>query len=456
MCRGYGKPRHRAFGSEPSRARDICSVPARALSDEVAPCRAFYGPNYCFNLILMATLSPPTPSLPVQNLPASTPAPSNTQTVEKPFSPRDFSMVFALILIWGFFAIVTPNFVSSRNLSNLAVELSITAVLALGMLLIILIGHIDLSIGSGVGLMGAIAAVLVFQHGWSAPAAMLVALVIAIAVWVGMGTIIVSQRIPAFIITLAGMLVFNGLRLKVIQNSTIPISVGGTENLYSLLTTWYLPPVWSWMLAGVTLLIMGAAQVRERARRAALGFPNPPADLALSRFIITAQIIGLFVLVCNGFQGIPLSALILAATAFIVWLITQHTRLGRYIYAIGGNEEAAHISGVPVDRIVVIVFGIMGVIVALGGFLQTAYGGAATTTTGALLELDAIAACVIGGASLKGGRGTVAGVLFGALIMASLINGMTLMAVPPEAKLIARGMVLALAVWLDARLSGSK
>lgn len=384
------------------------------------------------------------------------PAPENTQSVEKPFSPRDFSMVFALIAIWGFFAFVTPNFVSSRNLSNLAVELSITAVLALGMLLIILIGHIDLSIGSGVGLMGAIAAVLVFQHGWSAPAAMLLALIVAIAVWVGMGTIIVSQRIPAFIITLAGMLVFNGLRLKVIQNSTIPISVGGTENIYSLLTTWYLPPISSWVLAVATLAIMGAAQVRERARRAALNFPNPPVEVAFSRFFITAQIVALFVLVCNGFQGIPLSALILAATAFIIWLITQHTRLGRYIYAIGGNEEAAHISGVPVDKIVVIVFGIMGVIVALGGFLQTAYGGAATTTTGALLELDAIAACVIGGASLKGGRGTVAGVLFGALIMASLINGMTLMAVPPEAKLIARGLVLALAVWLDARLSGGK
>ncbi|PQV65036.1 xylose ABC transporter membrane protein [Abditibacterium utsteinense] len=396
----------------------------------------------------MATLSPSSLTS-TQNVPVK----ASTEVAEKPFSPRDFSMVFALIIICGFFAVVTPNFVSARNLSNLAVELSITAVLALGMLLIILTGHIDLSVGSGVGLTGAIAAVLIFQHGWSAPAAMLVALIIAIVIWVGMGAIIVSQRIPAFIITLAGLLVFDGLRLKVIQNSTIPISVGGTENLYSALTTWYLPPLESWILAGATLLAMGASQVRERARRAALGFPNPSAELAFSRFFISAQIIGLFVLVCNGFRGIPLSALILAATAFIVWLITQHTRLGRYLYAVGGNEEAAHISGVPVDKVVVIAFGIMGAIVALGGFLQTAYGGSSTTTTGVQLELDAIAACVIGGTSLKGGRGTVAGVLFGALIMASLMNGMTLMAVSPEAKLIARGLVLALAVWLDARLS---
>jgi len=123
------------------------------------------------------------------------------------------------------------------------------------------------------------------------------------------------------------------------------------------------------------------------------------------------------------------------------------------LYAVGGNEEAAHISGVPVGKVVVAAFGIMGALVALGGFLQTAYAGASTTTTGQLLELDAIAACVIGGASLKGGRGTVVGVLFGALIMATLINGMTLMAVSPEAKYIARGLVLAVAVWLDAKLA---
>ena len=161
-------------------------------------------------------------------------------------------------------------------------------------------------------------------------------------------------------------------------------------------------------------------------------------------------------LVCNQFQGIPLPALILAGTALVVWAITQHTRLGRHLYAVGGNEEAAHISGVPVAKVVISAFAIMGAIVALGGFLQTAYAGASTTTTGDLLELDAIAACVIGGASLKGGRGTVAGVLFGALIMAALINGMTLMAVSPEVKYIARGSVLALAVWLDARLSHQK
>lgn len=377
-------------------------------------------------------------------------------SAEKAFSPRDFSMVFALIVIWGFFAVAAPNFVSARNLSNLAVELSITAVLALGMLLIILTSHIDLSVGSGVGLLGGVAAVLVFQHGWSAPAAMLLALLIGIMVWTAMGTIIVSQRVPSFIITLAGLMVFKGLHWLVIQNATIPVTAGGGDNLYSLLTTWFLPKIGGWILAAVIFAAMVALQLRERGRRAALGFPNPAKDLTLMRLIVSGQILLLFVLVCNQFRGIPLSAIILAATALIVWGVTQHTQLGRYLYAVGGNEEAAHISGVPVAKVIIAAFAIMGAIVALGGFLQTAYAGASTTTTGQLLELDAIAACVIGGTSLKGGRGTVAGVLFGALIMASLINGMTLMAVSPEAKYIARGLVLALAVWLDARLSQGK
>ena len=399
----------------------------------------------------MATLSThPTSNAPVKPASETTPV---TSAAQPEFSLRDFSMVFALLLICGFFAIVTPNFVSARNLSNLAVELSITAVLALGMLLIILTGHIDLSIGSGVGLMGGVAAVLVFEHAWSAPLAMLLALLIAILIWALMGTIIVSQRIPSFIITLAGLMVFKGLHWQVIHNATIPVAVGGANNLYSLLTTWYLPPIGGWVLAALIFAAMALAQGRERQRRAALGFPNASGELAFARFFIAGQIIFLFVLVCNQFQGVPLPALILALTAFIIWGITQHTRLGRYLYAVGGNEEAAHISGVPVTKVVIGAFAIMGAIVALGGFLQTAYAGASTTTTGDLLELDAIAACVIGGASLKGGRGTVAGVLFGALIMAALMNGMTLMAVSPEVKYIARGLVLALAVWLDARLS---
>ena len=382
---------------------------------------------------------------------ATTPA-----KADKPGNPivlRDFSMVTALLLIWGYFALASPVFLSPRNLSNLAVELSITAVLAVGMLLIIVCGQIDLSIGSGVGLFGGIAAVLVFEHHWPAGLAMAAAAVGAVIVWLAMGRLIVSQRIPAFIITLAGMLAFKGLHWEVIHDATIPVTVGGSDNLYSLLTTWYLPPAAGWVLSAAVIGAMAAGTLSARRKRQALQLSVDDAETTFSRLFIAAQIIILFTLVCNQYRGIPLPAIILGITSFVVWVISRHTPFGRYLYAIGGNAEAAHVSGIPVQKVVIVAFGIMGLIVALGGFMQTAYAGASTTTTGELLELDAIAACVIGGASLSGGRGTVQGVLFGALIMASLLNGMTLLAVAPEIKYIVRGLVLAAAVWLDVKLS---
>lgn len=371
-------------------------------------------------------------------------------------SLRDFSMVIALVLIWGFFAFAVPTFVSARNLSNLAVELSITAILSLGMLLIILTGHIDLSIGSGVGLLGGLSAVLLFEQGWPAPLAMAVAILAGILIWLGMGTLIVTQRIPAFIITLAGLLVFQGLHWKVIHNATIPVTRGGIENAYSSLTTWYLPPLGGWALGAAVFAALIVGTLRARQRRQSFGLSVDSTEITFSRLLISGQLILLFVLVCNQYQGIPLSAIILGAAALGIWALTQHTRFGRYLYAIGGNEEAALVSGIPVAQVVIGAFVIMGFITALGGFMQTAYAGASTTTTGRLLELDAIAACVIGGTSLKGGRGNVAGVLLGSLIMASLLNGMTLMAVAPEEKFIARGLVLALAVWMDVRLNKGK
>lgn len=405
----------------------------------------------------MATSSLPT-------APAKQPVPSplpstateGAASQHKNVSLRDFSMVIALLIIWSFFAVAAPAFTSARNLTQLIVELSITAILSLGMLLVILTGYIDLSIGSGVGLLGAISAVLLFEHSWPAPLAMLVAIAVALVLWFGMGALIVTQRIPAFIITLAGLLVFRGLHWKISHNSTIPITRGGVDNLYSSLTTWYLPPLWSSVLGLAVFVLVAIGTWKARQRRESFGLSVDTREVTFLRIAIVGQLIALFVLICNGYQGIPLSVLILATAALATWVLTQHTRFGRYLYAIGGNEEAALVSGIPVAKVVIGTFVIMGFITAIGGFMQTAYGGSLTTTTGELLELDAIAACVIGGTSLKGGRGNVAGVLFGSLIMASLLNGMTLMAVAPEEKYIARGLVLALAVWMDVRLNKGK
>ena len=366
---------------------------------------------------------------------------------------RDFSLLIAFVMICAFFAVMSPQFLSARNLSLLMTELSITAVLALGMLLIILPGHIDLSAGSGVGLLGGIASVLVFEHGWPAPLGMGAAFLIGILIWFCMGNVIVRQKVPAFIITLGGLLIFKGLFWLVIHNSTIPIVQGGRANLYSLLTTYYLPPTLGYLLAAGVVAFLVVAQLRSRKARRQYGFAVEDRERVFLKLFLTAQLLLLFVVVTNRFRGIPLPAVILGLIAFAVYVLTTHTPFGRYLYAIGGNEEAAVISGIPVEKVVVGAFSIMGAIVAITGFMQTSYSGASTTTVGDLMELDAIAACVIGGVSLKGGRGTVMGVLFGALIMACLLNGMTLLAVSPEFKFIARGAVLSLAVWMDVRLA---
>jgi D-xylose transport system permease protein len=371
------------------------------------------------------------------------------------FSLRDFSLLLALLAIAGFFAVQVPGgqFLSARNLSLLIIDFSITATLAIGMLLVILPGHIDLSVGSGVGLIGGIGAVLVTHQDWPAPLALLAGIAVALLLWFGMGTLIVRQRIPAFIITLGGLLVFKGLFWLVINNQTVPVVTGGRANLFSSLTTYYLPHVAGYVLAAIVVLALIFFRLKRRAQRSAQGMAADDAELTFLQLFVAAQVAFFFVLLMNQFRGVPLPFLILGAVAGVVWVLTRHTPWGRYLYAIGGNEEAALISGIPIARVTVGAFTGLGVIVALTGFMQTAYGGASTTTVGDLMELDAVAACVIGGVSLKGGRGGVLGVLFGALIMACLLNGMTLLAVQPEQKFIARGLVLILAVWMDMRLN---
>jgi D-xylose transport system permease protein len=446
------------------------------------------------------------------------------------------ALLLALLAICLYFTFRVPGFgfISARNLSLLMIDFAITATLAIGMLVVILPGHIDLSAGSGVGLTGGIAAVaathpigigswivaplswlaawtkdlaqlsnwdwagdtaswlsglassaqtdftsLFATYPWLKPVlAMAGAVLVALILWRIMGHLIIRHRIPAFIITLGGLLIFKGLFWQVIGSHTVPIGTaadagakqisislsqfGGpasvpifehSGNAYATLTTGYFLPAGAWTIAVLVSLVLIVSQLRSRANRLHYGFAADDGELTFVKLFIAVQLIALFVLVTSQFRGLPLSVVILGMVAFAVWLLTQHTPWGRYLYAIGGNEEAAVISGIPVERVVLGAFTLMGAIVALTGLMQTAYGGASTTTVGELMELDAVAACVIGGTSLKGGRGSVLGVIFGALIMACLINGLTLMAVPPEVKFIARGAVLIAAVWMDVKLT---
>lgn len=375
----------------------------------------------------------------------------------RPPIPMWVALALVLLLLTLGFGIALPQFLTARNLSLLLIEYAITGILALGMLLVILPGHVDLSAGSGVGLIGGIAAVLMVRHAVPAPLAMGLALIIGLLLWRAQGWLVVRQGIPAFIVTLGGLLIGKGLFWLTIHNTTVPIASGRTDNLLSLLTTYYLPQPVSLGILFLVAAILGwlfLSDVRaEHAHRSTTGHLSLPlAELPFVGWLIIVQSLLVLILLCGQFRGVPLPLLLLGLVGSGVYVLTKHTRLGRHLYAIGGNEEAARLSGVPVARVVLAAFTILGGLVALTGFLQTAYAGASTTTVGELMELDAVAACVIGGASLRGGRGEVSGVLLGALIMVVLLNGLSLWAVPPEARLIARGLVLGLSAWLDTRL----
>ncbi|HEY6876985.1 MAG TPA: hypothetical protein VI299_03160 [Polyangiales bacterium] len=378
-------------------------------------------------------------------------------------APRTLFMLGALLAVATFFAAYGAftgrelGFLSARNLSLLSTELASSGVLALGMLLVILPGHVDLSAGSAVGLSGALAAMLISDpsallrhllgvelagHPLGAGLAMGIALLASMALYAGMGFCVAYQRMPAFIVTLGGLLAFKGLHWQAIANATVAVVAGGERNALSALTTYYAPMSYAWPIAAALFCVFAFASRKQDVERWLL-------ELA-----VVGQLLAIGLIVCGRYRGVPLAAVLLLAVTAGVYVLTEKTTLGRYLYAIGGNEQAARLAGIEVQRITVLAFVIMGAIAALSGFLQTSYAGASTTTVGQLMELDAVAACVIGGASLKGGRGSALGVLFGALIMAVLLNGMTLMAVSPEHKLIARGVILAFAVWIDLRLGG--
>jgi D-xylose transport system permease protein len=321
------------------------------------------------------------------------------------------------------------------------------------MLVVILPGQIDLSVGSGVGLIGGISSVLIFEHQLPAPVAMLIGVTCALALWVAMGSLIAWQKVPAFIITLGGLLVFQGVFQYTIHSSTVPVQLGESVNLLSGLTTHYFPPVVSY---GILAVVTGGfffAMWKQRAQRIRHGFTVEDKELFFLKAFVTFQSLLLLTIVVNNYRGLPLALVILGVLAVGIHLLTTQTPFGRYLYAIGGNREAAIISGIPVNRVIVIAYALLGLIVALVGFMQTAYQGSSTAGVGKQMELDAIAACVIGGTSLSGGKGKVLGVIIGALIIGTLINGMTLMSASEEAKLIVRGTVLAFAVWIDVRLN---
>ncbi|WP_336768770.1 xylose ABC transporter permease XylH [Pantoea endophytica] len=355
-------------------------------------------------------------------------------------------MLGAIVLIALFFTWTTDGaWLSARNISNLLRQTAITGILAVGMVFVIISAEIDLSVGSMMGLLGGAAAIFDVWLGWPLPLTIVVTLVMGLLLGVWNGWWVAYRKVPSFIVTLAGMLAFRGILVGITDGTT----VAPTSPAMSQIGQSYLPGGigFGFGFAGLALFILW--QWRLRLRRQQLGLAQTSVSGALVRQVVTAVLVLGAIWLLNDYRGVPTPVLLLALLLLGGMFMATRTAFGRRIYAIGGNLDAARLSGINVARTKLAVFAINGVMVAIAGLILSSRLGAGSPSAGNIAELDAIAACVIGGTSLAGGVGSVAGAVIGAFIMASLDNGMSMMDVPTFWQYIVKGAILLLAVWMD-------
>ncbi|MEP2780885.1 MAG: sugar ABC transporter permease [Pseudoruegeria sp.] len=373
--------------------------------------------------------------------------------------PRLLSMIGALMVIWIFFYYASDGiFLSPRNLWNLSVQTSVTALIATGMVLIIVSRNIDLSVGSllaFLGIMGGFVQteLLTFEgtHSWWIS---IVVMILAGAILGGLqGYIVAKLAIPAFVVTLGGLMFWRGAGWLFTQGRTVtPL-----DSTYSVLGGGSIGEMWSWIFGIVAFALLSAFVLWKRSNRGKLGFQTKPLSLELMMLAVWAALIALFINTMNAYnfprseagRGIPVPVLIMIICSCVMMYLATMTRFGRYIYGYGGNPEAAELAGVSTLKITVMSFAIIGILTAIGAMISTARLNAAPLTIGQLLELQVIAAAVIGGTSLAGGVGTIVGALIGAVLMQSLQNGMVLIGVQSAPQQMIMACVLIFAVWFD-------
>lgn len=344
-------------------------------------------------------------------------------------------MIAAIIAIMLFFTLMTEGaYLSAHNVSNLLRQTAITGILAVGMVFVIVSAEIDLSVGSMMGLLGGLAAIFDVWLGWPLPLTIVVTLILGLLLGAWNGWWVAYRKVPSFIVTLAGMLAFRGILIGITNGTT----VSPTSSAMAQIGQSYLPAGMGFTLGVAGLLTFVAWQWRRRQKRANLGLAvtRPASDIG--RQVLMAVLVLGAIYLLNDYRGVPTPVLILTLLMPGGIFMATRTAFGRRIYAIGGNIEAARLSGINVARSKLAVF-------AINGLILSSRLGAGSPSAGNIAELDAIAACVIGGTSLAGGVGSVAGAVMGAFIMASLDNGMSMLGVPT----IVKGGILLLAVWMD-------
>ncbi|WP_457421235.1 multiple monosaccharide ABC transporter permease [Roseateles sp. P5_E7] len=367
---------------------------------------------------------------------------------------RDYGMLLSLVCIMGFFQVLTDGtLLQPLNLTNLFLQNSYIVVMALGMLLVIVAGHIDLSVGSICGFVGALAAILMVEWGWPVLPSVAVCLVAGALIGGLQGWFVAYLKIPSFIVTLAGMLVFKGLALALLGGQ----SVGPFPDSFQLLSSGFLPD-WpagaehhlSTLVIGFGLVAwLGWRELAARGKSAALGLTVEPAALFGLRLLAQSGALAALVWLLASYKGLPNVLLLMGVLIGAYVFLTQRTTLGRRVYALGGNERAARLSGVPTEKLTLLCFANMGVMAALAGLVFAARLNTATPKAGLGFELDVIAACFIGGASASGGVGKVIGAVIGAFIMGVMNNGMSILGVGIEWQQVIKGVVLLAAVVFD-------
>ncbi|MCW9699893.1 sugar ABC transporter permease [Avibacterium sp. 20-129] len=357
-----------------------------------------------------------------------------------------YIMLIAIIVIMAFFSFATDGaYLSARNISNLLRQTSITGILAIGMVFVIICAEIDLSVGSLMGLLGGFAAITNVWWDWPLSLTIITTILLGILFGAWNGWWVAYRKVPSFIVTLAGMLAFRGILIGLTNGTTVsPISTEMT-----MIGQGYLPDLAGFLIGTIAILGFISWGIYQRKARKHLHLAVPSnAQETLKYALFALAILGAIYLL-NDYRGIPFPVLLLALLAVIGMFMARKTAFGRHIYAIGGNIDAARLSGISVEKVKLIIFSLNGFMVAIAGLILSARLGAGAPSAGQNAELDAIAACVIGGASLAGGIGSVYGVVIGAFIIALLDNGMSMLDVPTFWQYIVKGGILLLAVWMD-------
>jgi D-xylose transport system permease protein len=377
---------------------------------------------------------------------------------------QTYALIVALVILWLFFAWQTKGaYVGPQNFSNLFRQMTITALLSVGMVLVIVTGNIDLSVGKLAGFVSVVVAYLQARV-WTTstfvgtPEAVTTLISVAVGLLVGMlsgviqGYIIAYFRVPSFIVTLGGLWIFNGLILIVTGGKTIPAN----QPIFSQISQGYLPRDMGWILAVLIVIWLFYAMITNRQKKEKYGFDLTPLYIDVLKSVLMAGAVAAYVAMVNQYNGVQIPVLLLAVVALIVSYMSTNTRFGRYAYAIGGNREAARLSGVNIRKNNFLVFVMMGFLAGVAGTALASYVGFGTTSAGDGYELEAIAACILGGTSTLGGEGTIFGAMIGALIIASLTNGLQMMNVPPAWQYLLKGIVLVIAVFADVQLKKNR